>query len=306
MIRHTKHLITLFLLFCFFSCSEGKVQQAKSQPADTVSTQVTNSGTFGFYKSFAFCESEIGYFAQEEADSIYAYKTLTVSKKDTRPVDMASVYSESEWKCISSKLGISDPAVVEIVNSKEPFPFDKLVLINSKYLLAARDAYYFVFTEASANSPVNEAKASSNEAFESLFSKKLIGLSIVDKKAESVFKKYGIDFVSECMCNTPSVYIDKQKSQIILFNYCEGSKQLAELENKVVLNIAATRSEGNKLIFNTEQNIKFTFSKGEHPDLFEMSIAGKLSKDYIGSELKRYFTTQPEKFKKAACDDYGG
>lgn len=307
MIRHTKHLVALFLLIGFFSCSEGKVQQAKSQPTDSVRVHATNSPSFVFYKSFAFCESEIGYFAQKEADSIYADKTLAISFADRKPVAIASLYSDSEWQCIKKNLDISDPVVVETVASNEAFPFDKLILINNKYLLAARDGYFFVFNELlNSDTKFQKDKAVSNEAFEPIFNKKLIGLSIINEQEQSIFKKYGIDFTAECMCNTPSVYIDKQKNELVLFNYCDGSRKLSEIEHKVILKISSMKMEGEKLIFSTDQNIKFTFSRKEHQALFELNVEGKLPTDYIGTDLKRYFTPQPQQFYKADCGDYQG
>lgn len=307
MIRHTKHLVTLFLLIGFFSCSEGKVQQAKSQPTDSVRVHAIKSPSFVFYKSFAFCESEIGYFAQKEADSIYADKTLVVSKGSRKPLAIASLYSDSEWQCVQKNLDISDPVIIESVASNEPFPFDKLVLINNKYLLAARDGYFFVFTDLLNNdTKLKNDKTVSHVAFDPIFNKKLTGLSIVNEKEQSIFKKYGVDFTAECMCNTPSVYIDKEKNELILFNYCDGSRKFSEMQHKVVLKISSTKMEGGKLIFTTDQNIKFTFSRKEHQALFELNATGKLPTDYIGTELKRYFTPKPEQFYKVDCGDYQG
>lgn len=307
MIRHTKHLITLFLLIGLFSCSEGKVQQAKSQPADTVSVQETNSVSFVFYKSFAFCESEIGYFAQKEADSIYADKMLVVNKGSLKQADVAAVYSGSEWECVKDHLGINDPGTIETITTNEPFPFDKLVLVSNKYLLAARDGYFFVFRELlNSDTGFKQDKAVSNAAFEPIFNKKLTGLALINEKEQSIFKKYGLDFSAECMCNTPSVYIDKQKNELVLFNYCDGSRKLSEIEHKVILKISSAKMEGEKLVFITDQNLKFTFGRGEHPSLFELNVTGKLPTDYIGTELKRYFTPQPGQFYKVACGDYQG
>lgn len=283
------------------------MQQAKSQPADTVRVHETNSVNFVFYKSFAFCESEIGYFAQEEADSIYADKTLVVSKESRTQGTIASLYTDSEWQCVKKNLDISDPVAIETVTSNEPFPFDKLILINNKYLLAARDGYFFVFTELlNSDTKFKKDKAVSHAAFEPIFNKKLIGLSIINEKEQSIFKKYGVDFTAECMCNTPSVYIDKEKNELILFNYCDGSRKFSEMQHKVVLKISSTKMEGENLIFTTDQNIKFTFSKKEHQALFELNVTGKLPTDYIGTELKRYFTPKPEQFYKVDCGDYQG
>lgn len=40
--------------------------------------------------------------------------------------------------------------------------------------------------------------------------------------------------------------------------------------------------------------------------IFKLTIEGNIPTDYIGKEMKTYFTTHPEKFQKEDCGNFEG
>ncbi|MFV0304330.1 MAG: hypothetical protein ACK5IC_02460 [Moheibacter sp.] len=151
----------------------------------------------------------------------------------------------------------------------------------------------------------DQEKNTDFKRFKELFNKNMIGLSIINKKEQNIFKKYVIDFSSSCMCNSPSIFIDQDKNEIILFNYCDGIKKTEEIKKKHILKISRIDVENEKLIISTKNLLKFNFTK-KNRQLFQLQVEGKLPSDYIGAELKSFFTTQPEKFQKEDCGDFDG
>lgn len=96
----------------------------------------------------------------------------------------------------------------------------------------------------------NEAKITpkKNEKDQTLINKKLVGLSIKNKKETNVYKKYWIDFYSTCMWQAPSFYIDDENKKLYIFNYSE--KKFKTINNEdiwVMFNIEKIDFENENL-----------------------------------------------------------
>lgn len=149
-------------------------------------------------------------------------------------------------------------------------------------------------------------ETTSFQGFELLFNQKLIGLSIINEKEEDPYKKYELDFSTVCVCDSPSMYIDINSRELIIFNYCDSSKSVASIEKKTIFKITKIEKEGNKISINTSNNIKLICEKKSEFPLFQIQFEGNFPNEYVGNDLKRNFTSTPEKFKKADCGDFGG
>ncbi len=56
----------------------------------------------------------------------------------------------------------------------------------------------------------------------------------------------------------------------------------------------------------TDSNLHLTFTKIENFPIYEMTVKGNFPNKYVGTDLKNFFTTNPEKFSKVDCGDFGG
>lgn len=184
-----------------------------------------------------------------------------------------------------------------------------MILINNKYIIVSRDGYFFVFKRKNEqiNKKINESSYQQKD-FETLLNKNIVGLSIVNTKEKSVYKKYGIDFSTSCLCDSPTLHIDKKKNELIIFNYCDSSTNTStfrEIKQKHIYKISKITIENN-IIITTENNLTITFSKIKNLPLYELSIKGAFPTDYTGNDLKKIYTTEPEKYVKEDCGDYEG
>ncbi|GGH00293.1 hypothetical protein GCM10007415_40310 [Parapedobacter pyrenivorans] len=128
-----------------FSCQQTTKPSQKSKPENLKKIEET-SNNFGFYKSFGFCNSKVGYFSQQEADDLYADKIIKIDKKNEIESDAFSAFDEEQWKCIKENLNLKNDTSVKIINTNDDFPFEKLVLIDDNYIVVSRDGYFFTFT----------------------------------------------------------------------------------------------------------------------------------------------------------------
>ncbi len=144
------------------------------------------------------------------------------------------------------------------------------------------------------------------QGFELLFNHKLIGLSIINDKEEDPYKKYGLDFSTVCFCNSPSMYIDINSKKLIIFNYCDSKKTIDSIEKKTIFKITKIENEGNKISINTSNNLKLIYEKKSELPLFQIQIEGNFPNEYVGNDLKKFFTSTPEKFQEEDCGDFDG
>ncbi|MFV0531721.1 MAG: hypothetical protein ACK5MD_09850 [Flavobacteriales bacterium] len=310
MIRHIKYLL-FFFIATFFSCKgERVVNKNINEEQKTVTTEVNGQDlTFSFYKSFTSCDSNVGYFSDEEAKKIYTDKIISVNSKDI----VKPYFSESEFpreedvQCIKENLNLNS-VEVGFIKTNDTFPFDNLLILNKEYVIIYRDGQFFVFSrnKKSITTSQNKPKNSGKQGFDSIYNKKLVGLSVINEKEQNILKKYRIDFASSCMCNSPSLYIDKKNKEVILFNYCDNDKKFSEIENKYIFKISNIQCKDNQLVVITKDSITFTFTKTNSTELFQLSVDGKIPTDHIGNDLKAYFTPQPQKFREKDCGDFDG
>ncbi|WP_310557109.1 hypothetical protein [Flavobacterium sp.] len=309
MIQHIKNLLILILLICF-SCKEKNVSKiiVKENATSIIAIKSEQKTKFfSFYKAFSFCENNVGYFTEQEARDLYVDKTITLDIEDEKKVSPSLSYTKEKLDCIYKNLDLSGIITTKYFKNEDVFPFDNIALVDNKYVVVARDGYFFVFIIQGENKKNPVLKdVTSYQGFESLLNHKLTGLSIIDEKAYDPYKKYGLDFSIVCMCDSPSLYINTTSKELIIFNYCDSNKSISNVENKSIFKIEKIENKGNKLIIIATPNLKITCEgEGEVP-VFKMLVEGDFPKEYVGSDLKKVFTSVPEKFQKEDCGDFGG
>jgi hypothetical protein len=149
-------------------------------------------------------------------------------------------------------------------------------------------------------------KTNSFIEFESLLNHKLTGLSIINENATDTYKKYGLDSDTVCFCNTPSLFIDTNTMALIVFNYCDSTKSIDDIEKKYTYKIIKIERNSNEIVLITDSNLKIIFKKNEKSPLFDIKIEGQFPTDFVGSDLKKVVTTTPEKFIIVDCGDFDG
>ena len=108
------------------------------------------------------------------------------------------------------------------------------------------------------------------------------------------------------MCDSPSLYIDKNLNELIIFNYCDSNQSLSTIENKIIFKITNIEKKIDGIVVFAEQNLKLTFKKEDKLPIFQMKVEGDFPNEYVGSDLKSFFTFEPEKFQKEDCGDFDG
>ena len=310
MIRHTKYLLFSFLSI-FSYCKQKNVTEHVTKSYTSVSKVINiepKSNTFIFYKAFSFCDTDIGYFTEEQANKLYLNKVITLDNLENQQAKTPFSYSKEEITCLGKKLGITEIKKVTYLKTDDSFPFSELALVNSKYLIVLRDGYFFSFisnTKETATSIKTAKISTSFLGFESLVNKKLTGLSLINKKAKVPYKKYGLDSSIVCMCDSPSLYINSSSNELIIFNYCASDLILKKIKDKTICKILKTEHQDNKLVITTK-NFEISFKKQSEIPLFQVTIDGNFPKEFVGSDLKIIFTTKPEKFYKEDCGDFQG
>jgi hypothetical protein len=310
MIQHIRQLLILLLILCF-SCKNENVSKSTMLAGHSTNKELeqpkNNIKTFTFYKAFSFCENRVEYFTEQEAKDLYADKIITLNIEETGKENQSSNFTQEKLRCICENLDISNIIDTKFFKTKDVFPFDNILFLENKYAIVARDGYFFVFIIQSENKKNNTSKELSPfKGFELLVNHKLTGLSIIDTKKLDPYKKYGLDFSTVCVCDSPSMYIDTNSEELIIFNYCDSNQSINTIENKTIFNITKTVPQENKIIITTSKNLEITCEKSKNSSIFKIQFKGDFPKKYVGNDLKSFFTTTPEKFKKIDCGDFGG
>lgn len=133
-----------------------------------------------------------------------------------------------------------------------------------------------------------------------------MGLTIIDSTATDPYKRFGLDFSTVCYCDSPSLYIAEETSELIIFNYCEDHKQLHNIDNSFVFKIINMAIDQFDLTLTTDSNLIIDFKKVENLPIYKTQITGDFPQMYVGKDIKKYFTSEPHKFKKEDCGDFGG
>jgi len=305
MIQHIRTVLILLLLI-FFSCKgkdDSEMIVKKNITISKINSPEKKNETFTFYKAFSFCENQVGYFTDQEAKDLYANKSI---KLDANIINSSQqTYIKEKLDCIKRNLDINEIISTKYIKTKDVFPFDNLALFNNKYIVVSRDGYFFVFSNQNDNNSESKEISSLN-GFESIVNHNLIGLSIIDEKARDPLKKYGLDSSTVCVCDSPSMYIDLDSKKLIIFNYCDSNESLNLIENKVSYLITNLETSSDKLVIFTNSNLKITFEKTTNFSIFQLRVVGDFPKQYVGNDLKLFFTPEPEKFQKEDCGDFGG
>lgn len=312
MIQHIKYYF-LFLFFIAICCKQRQTNiiVARNNEKETTATHIIHKQeikktlVFTFYKSFIFCNTNIGYFTKQQANEIYAEKKISINLDQLNGRNSSNLYSLQDINCLKENLKL-DNFNVKLINTSDTFPFDQLKIINDKYVVVDRDGQFFVFLNNKDIGQTKDISKTENKNFQNIFNKKLIGLSVLNKSEKKIFKRYGVDFGSLCMCNSPSFYIDEEKKKLLIFNFCDSFKNLTEIKQKHVLKILKIKREKEQLIISVQNDITFIFQKRNNPELFHLKVLGNIPTTYVGSDLKDVFTSEPEKFEKEKCGDFEG
>ena len=302
--HHVKYFFIPLLLFISVSCQQTTrpLQEKKFENNKTIEKQ---HNSFKFYKSFGYCNSEIEYFSQQEADDLYADKIINVDTKNDIKSDAFSAFDEEQWKCIQDKLNLKNNIDIKIITTKANFPFEKLVLINDRYIIVSRDGYFFTFI-LQKTIPSVGTNSIIEQNFAALFNRQLAGLAVVNSNELDIFKKYGLDFSTICACNSPSIYVNKDAKELTIFNYCDRDILFKSIKNKYVFKVDILEVNDEKMIVSS-RDLELSFQKIENGKIYLMKVLkGKFPHNFVGNDLKSFYTSQHEKFQKTSCEDYDG
>ena len=182
-----------------------------------------------------------------------------------------------------------------------------LSLIKNNNSIMYRYGYSFILlSQNKIRSNTISREVKSFEGSELILNQKLTGLSIINKNAIDPYKKYGLDFSTICYCNSPSIYIDTKTKKFIVFNYCDSDKSLKNIENKSVFKIVKIKNELDKIVITTSTNLIITMTKKDKFPIFYMNFKGDFPTKFVGGDLKKVYTSAPEKFQKEDCGDFDG
>ena len=157
------------------------------------------------------------------------------------------------------------------------------------------------------NIPKKENSVKTNETYSELFNVELVGLTINSKNKE----KYLIDFLSYCMCDSPSILLKQNKAY--LFPYCRGDKDsLPPFSNSkfYTYNIVKKEELSNGISIDLKNNIgeklNLLFLKTENKLVYKIKVVGEFPHSYIGARLTDFFTFKENKFEIEDCGDFDG
>ncbi|MGY3793353.1 hypothetical protein [Aquimarina sp. 433] len=177
-------------------------------------------------------------------------------------------------------------------------------LLDKKYSTTTQEA-----NKSSLINNVELDKKNTDSIFNNLFNKELIGVSIKTEDEKDIYKKYWIDFNSRCMCDSPSIFLDKKNKKVYIYNYCRNSvppKNKEPFFEYVLEKIVFKENELEISIKNNiEEEIILKFNEIED-EIYAMSIDGDFPSDYIGDRINNLFTPSPSSFEKEDCGDFDG
>ncbi|GGH23492.1 hypothetical protein FAZ19_17290 [Sphingobacterium alkalisoli] len=304
MSQQIKYFSIYLLVFLSLSCQQTTRPSHGKKPEHTKTIE-NRRNSFGFYKSFGFCNSEIGYFSQQEADDLYADKIIKIDKRNEIKSDSFSAFDQEKWNCIKENLNLKNDNNIKIITTNANFPFEKLTLIDDKYVVVSRDGYFFTFILKDTIESAEKIHTL-GQNFTPLFNMQLTGLSVVNSKEPDVYKKYGLDFSTICNCNSPSIYLNKDAKELIIFNYCDKEIPFKDIKNKYHFEVDKLEVDGDKMVVSS-RDLELSFQKVENGKIYHLKVLkGKFPNNYVGNDLKSFYTFQPDKFQKASCEDYDG
>ena len=202
-------------------------------------------------------------------------------------------------------MAIKDIKSIDLIITKDDFPFNRMILFNNEYLITSRDGYFFVFKSEEIVNKILMKENNSLKGFESVVNKSLVGLSIINNNENDPYKKYGIDTSTICFCDSPSIYIDTFSKELVIFNYCDINKTINKLKDKEIYKIHKIEVKGNTLLIVTN-SMKLSFEKIKNVPIYKMQLEGSFPKKNVGNDLKKIYTYEPAKFKKADCENFDG
>ncbi len=142
--------------------------------------------------------------------------------------------------------------------------------------------------------------------YDSLWNQTLVGLATVNQNATSEYKKFGLDFATVCYCDSPSIYLNNTNKIVYFFNYCASFSEVKDSERCFRYSIHSSEEKAGSLILSLDSNLVLYITPIHDLNLFQIQLEGSLPKNYIGSELKQLFTSQPDKFVQYDCGDFDG
>jgi len=157
------------------------------------------------------------------------------------------------------------------------------------------------------NIPIKISKTENQyliKKYSKLFNTELVGL-IKDSINPN---NYYVDFLSACMCDSPSILL--QKDKVYIFGFCKDTLPPISTEPFYIYNIIKIKETANKLTFcliNKEDNqLTLKFVKTSNKQVFKLVVNGYFPNEYVGSRLCHYFTYDVSKFTVEDCGDFDG
>ncbi len=159
---------------------------------------------------------------------------------------------------------------------------------------------------------IDVKKIAKKEIPKDLLNQKLVGLVIKNTKETDVNKKYWVDFAASCMCDSPSIYINKKTNKLIIFNYCDNGTPPNNLEQSFEYVIYKFESDDKDLsVFSKDENdndLVLIFSEISNSKIYNLKVIGKFPNDYVGNTLNKFFITKSnlKNLKKEDCGGFDG
>lgn len=333
MIPHTKHLLLLVIFISFLACKqqnnfsiEEQVSYGKSineaaslsawqysaiYPIDSVDTSQIDA-IRNFYKDVVFELEErtikvIGIGSEE----IYSNKVAidTYFKHAYLKNYYEKLFSEHYKKPMpDSVISIRNKNAYQSNSVLKPY-FNDAFMAND-FLLIEQDGFTILFKPLLGFEKTKPTKLDGIDTID-FFDKGLIGLSIKDIGEKEVYKKYWIDDVSVCLCNSPSLFFDTESHSLVIYNYCDKGIPKDNMDKAQAYTIASIENNRNAIEVRayskkSQSQIVINCKQVNDFPVYEIIFEGSFPNEYVGKRLTNFFTTQPEKFDKADCGDFGG
>ncbi|GAA0872263.1 hypothetical protein GCM10009117_14100 [Gangjinia marincola] len=181
--------------------------------------------------------------------------------------------------------------------------FDDAFIVKN-YFIIEQDGFAHIFSNQIISD--EKSKIAIPPAFDEIVNKELVGISILNESNSDPYKKYGLDFETLCYCNTPSLLINKDDGNLIVFNYCDKESVPENSERIHILKIIEAKKMKASLYLKTESNVELYINKKTGIPIYQIIIDGPFPKEYVGNTIKENFTPEPEKFEKVSCKDFDG
>lgn len=296
-----RYLILTLLILCYSSCKE-----VKSNPTNKVKTNEVTNQLVSYQKTTTSILDSLvrssDYYFPTNKNTI---KTRIDNIEDN--IALVKLYLESNETSALGwvKINFNTNSIFNVTNDlNNPITlnYNKDIYQRYKYLLVKKGL--ITQTKEVKKTLIKSDNLVFDQKYKNLLNTNLVGLSVINKEQENIYKKYGIDFSTACFCDAPSIYIDEKDKKIFVYNYCESEKSLINIEHSHIFKISEIEHNNRDIIVTTEPYLKIIIKETSSTDIYKFEIEGNFPNDFIGNQLKTFFTPQPNKFIQCDCGDY--